>query len=109
MRGLLASLNIRGWGITEERELVWNRLAATRVLIAVITDHHRNISTQLGVMKKVTMGWIGIGMNSCCKWAHAPAKNKTVEGVTVGVHPILARYTITMGTHGAVERSQRMG
>ena len=31
--------------------------------------------------------------NKKCKWAHAAAANNRVGGVTVAVHPIMARYT----------------
>ena len=42
---------------------------------------------------EITMGRTGQGAQNKCKWAHAKPTSKHVGGVTIAVHPVMARYT----------------
>ena len=62
-------------------------------MIAVLTDHRQHTNAQRKRMEEeITRGWTGQGSKNKCKWAHADTISKRVGGVTLAVHPIMARY-----------------
>ena len=93
LQRLIVGLNMRGWGDRTTREMLWNTLTRTRTMIAVLIDHRQHTNTQRKQMEEeITRGWTGQGSKNKCKWAHADTISKRVGGVTLAVHPIMARY-----------------
>ena len=94
LQGLVVSLNMRGWGNEEGREGVWSAMARTKTMIAILVDHRQHTNRQRRRMEtEIAEGWVGSGVAKKCKWAHAAAANCRVGGITIAVHPIMARYT----------------
>ena len=62
LQGLIVGLNMRGWGDQNKRAMLWNMLARTHTMIAVLTDHRQHTNTQRKQMEEeITRGWTGQG------------------------------------------------
>ena len=73
LQGLVVSLNMRGWGTEDSREVIWSTLARTKTMIAVLVDHRQHTNRQRRRMEtEIAAGWVGIGeqkkmqVGTCC-------------------------------------------
>ena len=62
LQGLIVGLNMRGWGDQNKRAMLWNMLARTHTMIAVLTDHRQHTNAQRKQMEEeIARGWTGQG------------------------------------------------
>jgi len=67
-----------------------NMLARTKTMVAIIIDHRQ---TKIdGIEYEMTSQWTGAGKGREAKFKHAEPNKTTTGGITVAVHPIIARY-----------------
>ena len=92
IEGAIMSLNMGGWGEELERKTLWNMLARTKTMVAIIIDH-RQTKTE-GIEYEMRTQWTGAGKGREAKFKHAKTNKTTSGGITVAVHPIIARYTV---------------
>ena len=83
-----------GWGDIMDRVNLWKQMATSKTMIVAIIDHKRTSAQIKNMENEIELGWTGTtrGIHKII-WAHAPAKNKNIGGITIAVHPILARYS----------------
>ena len=83
----------------------WAELAAQQALVAVVSDHGLGKDNTVSTEIQAQQGWVGTECEHKAVWAHAPARRVQTRGgavqwhggVSVGVHPILARYAVPNG------------
>ena len=94
IQGNITSLNMAGWGDIMDRVNLWKQMATSKSMIVAIIDHKRTKEQIKNMENEIELGWTGTtrGIHKII-WAHAPAKNKNIGGITIAVHPILARYS----------------
>ena len=61
-------------------------------MIIALIDHKTTESGRVNLQNEVEMEWTGTNMRHKVKWSHAMAKNKHIGGITLAVHPTIARY-----------------
>ena len=95
IQGNITSLNMAGWGDIMDRVNLWKQMATSKSMIVAIIDHKRTNEQIKNMENEIELGWTGTtrGIHKII-WAHAPAKNKNIGGITIAVHPILARYSL---------------
>ena len=77
-----------------QRKLLFNNLAHNRALVLILVDHRRQKHEIANMEYEVVEEWTG----DCTKtkekvsWAHSPAWNKHVGGISIAIHPVLGRY-----------------
>ena len=95
VNGGVVQLNMNGWGSSDgiHNRALFANLAWTKTLVVILIDHRRTAGNISSLEYEIENAWTGGGMGSGkVKWAHATARNKHVGGVTIGLHPIIARY-----------------
>jgi len=81
-----------GWGDTIDRVNMWKRLAHNNTMIMTLIDHKTTESGRVNLQNEIEMEWTGTNMGHKVKWSHSMAKNRHIGGITMAVHPIIARY-----------------
>ena len=82
LQGLVVSLNMRGWGTEDSREIIWNTLARTKTMIAVLVDHRQHTHRQRRRMEtEIATGWVGIGKQKNAS-GHMQQRQTTEWGVS---------------------------
>ena len=92
LKGSIMGLNMAGWGESLDRMTLWSHMAACRTMIMVLYDHRRQECQRLNMQNEIEIGWTGTCSEHKIAWSHAMAKNKNIGGITIAVHPAIARY-----------------
>ena len=80
-----------GWGEQLDRKVLWANMAKTRTVAAVLVDHRRNSEQQGSMEYEIEETWLGESTGCKAAWAHTP-ENKHIGGISIALHPALARY-----------------
>jgi len=86
----MMSINMQGWGEPHQRSLVWQMLARTKTMAAVIVDHRQY--NQNNVEMEMVDRWTGVGKGKEASCSHAKPTSRQAGGITIALHPILGRY-----------------
>jgi len=90
IEGAIMSLNMGGWGEELERKTLWSMLARTKTIVAIIIGH---IQTKIeDIEYEMRSQRTGAGKGREAKFKHAKTNKTTTGGVTMAVHPTIARY-----------------
>jgi hypothetical protein len=98
VQGNITCLNMNGWtGDDKEvkRTALFAHLADTGTLVFGLIDHRRTTAEIKSAEYEIETLWTGSNSENREKpgWAHAPAKTRHIGGISIGIHPILKRYT----------------
>jgi len=88
--GSMMSLNMQGWGLDVERATLWSMLARTKTMIIVLIDHRQKNTRTIEFELKDH--WTGVGVKKDIRFAHVKPGATRSGGITIAIHPILARY-----------------
>ena len=88
----VVSLNMAGWGQDLERRMLLANLAKTKTMVVVLQDHRRTTQQIQNMQYEIEETWLGERTGNKAAWAHAPASSNRIGGVTIAIHPALARY-----------------
>ena len=88
----LISLNMAGWGDELDRKILWTNMARTKTMVAVIVDHRRTTQQLKSMEFEAEETWLGEKTGCKAAWTPTPG-NKHIGGVSIALHPALARYT----------------
>ena len=96
IKGCIQYINMGGWGEKNELDLraMFNQMAWTKTLIIVLIDHRREAHNTSQIEFLAQQAWTGGGKgeNEKAMWTHSPARNRHIGGISIGIHPIMARY-----------------
>ena len=99
IEGGLYHINMAGWGDTAgmQRKALFNNLAHNRALVVILIDHQRMEDQVAALEYEVESEWVGgnTNMTEKVRWAHSPARNNRIGGISIGIHPVLGRYATT--------------
>jgi len=87
----IVSINMAGWGEQLDRKVIWANMAKTRTVAAVLVDHRRNSEQQGSMEYEIEETWLGERTGCKAAWTHTPG-NKHIGGISIALHPALARY-----------------
>jgi len=90
LTGNLMCINMQGWGKQTERSSLWQLFARSKTMIVALIDHRQR--NEKNVEFELTDQWTGVGIKKDARFAHVKPRSSAVGGITIAMHPILARY-----------------
>ena len=93
LQGTVMALNMDGWGDIEDTNRInlFNQMAKSHTLIAILVDHRKMRSQQETIQNEMEAHWTGRGGDWRPMFITEGAKTNKVGGITIALHPTISR------------------